>query len=160
MACTCRQAAYGNCIHLRYFDETRVGDLDEIDGEYSRTSVVPQAESRIVDEPPAAICFLQRILLCGSLYSVFSVQSMSVVELRGRAIVTHTGLGRDLGHWKCNKDSGDSCFHIRKAKELLEEDFTSIPGVGESVEAEMDIRTFPSVCSLGKHGQPFTARVS
>lgn len=149
IACTCRQAAYGNCIHIRYFNEQRVGDLDDIDGTFHVFRKDPRAEFCLTEEPPSTICFLQRVLICGSLYSVFSVQSMSAVELRGRAIVTHTGLGRDQGIWKCNKDSGDKCFHIGKAKQQLQEDFGSIPGVGEAVEVERDIKTFPSVCSLG-----------
>ena len=78
------------------------------------------------------------------------MESESQVELRGRAIVTHNGIKRENGEWKCTKDSGTtSCVHIKKAMELLPKDFTLIPGVGECGDAEIDLLTSTSVCSLG-----------
>ncbi|TEB27979.1 hypothetical protein FA13DRAFT_1633913, partial [Coprinellus micaceus] len=114
IACTCRIASTtGECIHTQYFSEYHVEDGDDSDA------------------PPSASVFLQCVLPCGNLYSMFSVESMSVIALRGRAIVMHKGVGSGSGVWKCSKDTaGTTCFHIRLAKDLLPEDFTSIPGVG------------------------------
>ena len=75
---------------------------------------------------------------------------MSVVALRGRAIVSHKGIGRTTGEWKCTKDSGSSCFHINKAKALLPEDFTAIPGVGTEGEVEVEVKASKSVDSMGE----------
>ncbi|KAJ3509128.1 hypothetical protein NMY22_g16401 [Coprinellus aureogranulatus] len=119
----------GSCVHSRYFDEHRVGDLEEID-----------------EDPPSAVIFLQRIVPCGSLHTLFSVESMSAAALRGRAIVSHTGTQRDTGKWKCNKDSGSSsCSHIKKARELLPEDLSSIPGVGQAGDEEIEVAASANV---------------
>lgn len=76
----------------------------------------------MTDSP--AVIFSQRIVPGLGLRSLFSVQSNSVVELRGRAIVTQEGSDLNSSLWKCSKDTGtDSCYHIKQAKALLPEDF-------------------------------------
>ncbi|KAJ3500821.1 hypothetical protein NMY22_g19133 [Coprinellus aureogranulatus] len=109
IACTCPRGTYGNCIHIRYFDSYRVED---------KAGGVEDGEC------PIATLFSQRIVPGIGLHSLFSVQSTSVVELRGRAIVSHQGVARDQGVWKCSKDtSTSSCYHIKQSKMLLPVDF-------------------------------------
>lgn len=67
--------------------------------------------------------FSQRALPA-SLMSYFSVDSISSAALKGRAIVTHNGVRRDGGVWKCSKDrNSSSCFHINESRKLLPEEF-------------------------------------
>lgn len=118
---------YNDCIHIRYFDQYRVEDK-AVDQKGTPLIEVWRRFAeliRVADVAwPTAVIFSQRITPGVGLHTLFSVQSNSVVELRGRAIVSHEGIGRDQGRWKCSKDSSaSSCYHIHQAKALLPEDF-------------------------------------
>ncbi|KAF6749397.1 hypothetical protein DFP72DRAFT_819007 [Ephemerocybe angulata] len=104
--CTCPKALNRNlCVHRRYFRDYEVESLISRD-------VADDPE----DRPPATL-FSRRVEQSVRLTSLFSVQSMSSSELKGRAIVTHTVSSAE-STWKCNKDQGmETCFHIKTAQE-------------------------------------------
>ncbi|KAJ2934619.1 hypothetical protein H1R20_g2477, partial [Candolleomyces eurysporus] len=73
---------------------------------------------------------------------MFSVKGFSTSELKGRAIVSHTGLQPSGGTWKCSKHAdGTLCLHVRDAFEL----FQSV--IGEDGQ-ELDTAMFISIPSL------------
>lgn len=52
------------------------------------------------------------------------MDSTSSAQLKGRAIVSHVGVSRDGGTWKCSKDKNlNTCYHIKEASKLLPEEF-------------------------------------
>lgn len=78
-----------------------------------------------------------------SFISHFSVDSTSSAALKGRAIVTHTGVRRDTGTWKCSKDRNSlSCSHINESRKLLPEDFGNMMENLEDGEAATSVDVF------------------
>ncbi|KAF6751175.1 hypothetical protein DFP72DRAFT_1138264 [Ephemerocybe angulata] len=115
--CTCPKALNRNlCVHRRYFRDYEVESLISSDA--------PDPE----DQPPATL-FSRRVEQSVRITSLFSVQSMSSSELKGRAIVSHT-VSTAESTWKCSKDQGmETCFHIKTAQEEYGD--ISVDEVGE-----------------------------
>ncbi|TEB38231.1 hypothetical protein FA13DRAFT_1621478 [Coprinellus micaceus] len=90
VACTCPAAAHGDCFHIRYFKQC---DIEE------KAKGSMGAHSPMSLDVNAAL-FAQKYVPGIGLDSRFSVQSKSVVELRGRAIVHHRGASRDTAKLK------------------------------------------------------------
>ena len=74
---------------------------------------------------------------------MFSVKGVSTSELKGRAIVSHTGVQPSGGTWKCSKHAdGTLCLHVRDAFDL----FQSV--IGEDGQ-ELDPTVFINTPALG-----------
>ncbi|KAJ2911912.1 hypothetical protein MD484_g8501, partial [Candolleomyces efflorescens] len=107
VACTCPRGTQNlQCIHQQFFHLYRIESL---------LSLKP---SDLPLNPDAAIFFSQQVPNSTELCTIFSVKATSSSELRGRAIVTHTGTLPSTGSWKCSKDTG-TCVHIKAAYEGL-----------------------------------------
>lgn len=75
---------------------------------------------------------------------MFSVKGISTSELKGRAIVTHTGVEPSGGTWKCSKhSSGEVCVHVKQSFELFQ------GAIGEDGQ-ELDPVLFANPRSLGE----------
>jgi hypothetical protein len=83
--------------------------------------------------------------LDGDIYMTkFSVPSTSSALLKGRSVVTHTGLGPRTGVWHCSKDQSHiSCPHITSTRTVLARLLPEEPDredgeilVSESISAE------------------------
>ncbi|KAJ2921312.1 hypothetical protein H1R20_g15781, partial [Candolleomyces eurysporus] len=107
VACTCPRGTQNLlCIHQEFFHSYELENLLSL-----KPSTLPQ-------NPNAAIFFCQQVPNSPDYCTIFSVKGTSASELRGRAIVTHTGTLPSTGSWKCSKDSG-TCVHIQAAYEIL-----------------------------------------
>ncbi|KAJ2928977.1 hypothetical protein H1R20_g8115, partial [Candolleomyces eurysporus] len=107
IACTCSRGTQNlSCIHQHFFHSYQIENLLLL-----KPSDLPL-------DPNAAIFFCQQVPNSPEFCTIFSVKGTSASELRGRAVVTHTGTLPSTGLWKCSKDAG-SCMHIKAAYEAL-----------------------------------------
>lgn len=111
--CTCPKALNRNlCVHRRYFQDYEVESII-----LEKNAEGTEDRDVAGDKDRTATLFSRRILGRHRLESLYSVQSMSSSELKGRAIVSNI-LSRSESTWKCSKDTGLlSCYHINKARE-------------------------------------------
>ncbi|RXW12855.1 hypothetical protein EST38_g12997 [Candolleomyces aberdarensis] len=77
----------------------------------------------LIDAPgdeKVTIYFRQQLPNAPDFLTMFSVKGFSTSELKGRAIVSHTGMQPLGGTWKCSKHAdGTLCLHVRDAFDLF-----------------------------------------
>ncbi|KAJ2927241.1 hypothetical protein H1R20_g9852, partial [Candolleomyces eurysporus] len=111
VACTCpRHSQHPSCIHEEFFN------MYDVDSLLSMTALIEAPGNANV-----AIYFRQQLPNSPDFLTMFSVKGVSTSELKGRAIVSHTGVSPSGGTWKCSKhSSGLLCVHVRDAFELFQ----------------------------------------
>ncbi|KAJ2935064.1 hypothetical protein H1R20_g1991, partial [Candolleomyces eurysporus] len=117
VACTCPQAVRNFCIHQTFFKEYDVERL-------------LQGRTLRVDSTDAVLYFRQQVPNVNEFVTMFSVRSFSSSQLKGRAIVTHTGRAYSAGLWRCSKDPNSKtiCVHVQACFKILEELTTTPEG--------------------------------
>jgi hypothetical protein len=127
VACTCPQGTQDSCIHQLFFESYDVESLadlrTDLPGEQILLGWGYQLTCRFCSvDPDVALFVRQQIPNQEEFTTLFSVQSFSSSNLKGRAIVTHTGVQPNSGSWRCSKDTaGTKCIHITSAyKEFLD----------------------------------------
>ncbi|KAJ2928053.1 hypothetical protein H1R20_g9042, partial [Candolleomyces eurysporus] len=112
-ACTCPAASQDPlCIHQQFFN------LYDVETLLSMTPII-----EVPGEASANVAIYSRQPVPNSpdFVTMFSVQGISTSELKGRAIVSHTGAKPSGGMWKCSKHStGELCVHVKQSFELFQ----------------------------------------
>ncbi|KAJ2912523.1 hypothetical protein MD484_g7877, partial [Candolleomyces efflorescens] len=106
VACTCpRHTQDSTCVHSQFFNLYDVESLSAM-----------TASSEAPGNEKAIIFYRQQLPNAPEFLTMFSVQGFSTSELKGRAIVSHTGVLPSAGTWKCSKHAeGTLCVHVQDA---------------------------------------------
>ncbi|KAF6742531.1 hypothetical protein DFP72DRAFT_1105781, partial [Ephemerocybe angulata] len=113
--CTCPQGIEDNhCIHQVFF---KTFEAEKV----LHSSGTENTDINVGGDSTATIFLRQRTTNGAKFTTKFSVTSLSMSHLKGRAIVTHIGNGVDSGKWKCSKDSNTSsmCLHVSASQKVL-----------------------------------------